>query len=89
MAIDTTNVYKHNQSILIVYVGFISHCYMFRSVLWTIIRQSQYAQHILEIIRTYNTTEGTMDALHIKRKGQLLDTMERLHIYDLSRQNYN
>jgi hypothetical protein len=30
--------------------------------------------------------KGRMGALDIKRKGQLIDTMERLHIYDLSRQ---
>jgi hypothetical protein len=31
--------------------------------------------------------EDTMDTLHIEKKGPLMNTLERFHIYDLSKQN--
>jgi hypothetical protein len=39
--VHTTNVYNYNESILIVYIGFIPNCCMFWSVLWAMITQSQ------------------------------------------------
>jgi hypothetical protein len=35
---------------------------------------TQYAQHILDTGHTYSTMEEIMDVLHIKQKGQLLNT---------------
>jgi hypothetical protein len=31
--------------------------------------------------------EDTLDILHIERKGSLMNTLERFHIYKLSREN--
>jgi hypothetical protein len=31
--------------------------------------------------------EDTMDILHIERKGPLINTLERFHIYNLSKEN--
>jgi hypothetical protein len=31
--------------------------------------------------------EDTMDILHIERKGPLMNTLERFHIYNLSKEN--
>jgi hypothetical protein len=36
--------------------------------------------------RAYNTIEKTVEVLQMKKKGQLLITLESFHIYDLSRQ---
>jgi hypothetical protein len=47
---------------------------------------SKYAQHIPDTRHTYNTIKETLEVLHIKKKGQFLNTLERFHIYDLSRQ---
>jgi hypothetical protein len=42
---------------------------------------SKYAQHILDTGHAYGKMEETMDAIHITRKGNLLNTLERFYIY--------
>jgi hypothetical protein len=46
---------------------------------------SKHARHILDTGHTYDTIEETMEVLQIKKKGQFLNTLERFHIYDMSR----
>jgi hypothetical protein len=48
---------------------------------------SRYAQHILDTQHAYATMEDTLDILHIERKGPLMNTLERFHIYKLSKEN--
>jgi hypothetical protein len=35
----------------------------------------------------YGTMENTMDILHIERKGPMINTWERYHIYNLYKEN--
>jgi hypothetical protein len=48
---------------------------------------SRYAQHILDTQHAYATMKYTLDILHIERKGPLMNTLERFHIYKLSKEN--
>jgi hypothetical protein len=48
---------------------------------------SRYAQHILDMQHAYGTMEDTLDILHIERKGPLMNTLERFHVYKLSKEN--
>jgi hypothetical protein len=48
---------------------------------------SKYVQHILDTQHTYGTMEDTVDILHIERKGSFINTLERFHIYNLSKEN--
>jgi hypothetical protein len=45
---------------------------------------TKYAQHILDTQHEYGPIANIMDILHIERKGQLMNTWERFHIYKLS-----
>jgi hypothetical protein len=45
---------------------------------------TKYAQHILDPQHDYGPIADTMDILHIERKGQLMNTWDRFHIYKLS-----
>jgi hypothetical protein len=47
-------------------------------------QNSKYAQHILNTGHTYSTINETLEILHTEKKGQLLNTLERYHVYDLS-----
>jgi hypothetical protein len=47
----------------------------------------KYAQHILDTQHAYGTIEDTLDILHIEKKGPLMNTLERFHIYKLSQEN--
>jgi hypothetical protein len=38
---------------------------------------------MLNSVRTYSTIDQTMEVLHIEKKGQMLNTLERFHIYNL------
>jgi hypothetical protein len=49
-------------------------------------RNSKYAEHILDTGHTHGTINETLDILHTKKKGHLLDTLERYYIYNLSKQ---
>jgi hypothetical protein len=50
-------------------------------------QNSKFTQHILDTGHEYETTEKTMKILHIEKKGQMLETYERFHIYEISKQN--
>jgi hypothetical protein len=45
------------------------------------------SQHVLDAKHEYETMEETIKILHIEKKGQMLDTYERFHIYEISKQN--
>jgi hypothetical protein len=45
------------------------------------------AQHIVDTTHEYRTIDQTMEILHIGKKGRALDTYERFHIYEISKQN--
>jgi hypothetical protein len=47
---------------------------------------SKYVEHILDNGQTYSTINKTLDVLHTKKKGRMLDTLERDYIYKLSKQ---
>jgi hypothetical protein len=46
---------------------------------------SKYAQHILDTQHTYSTIENTMRTLQIQKKGQVMNTLERYHIYRITK----
>jgi hypothetical protein len=48
-------------------------------------QKSKFAQHILETQHTYSTIEHTMDILHFQNKGMIMNTLERYHIYQLTK----
>jgi hypothetical protein len=50
-------------------------------------QNSKFAQHILDTGHEYKTIEKTMKISDIGKKGQMLDTYERFHIYEISKQN--
>jgi hypothetical protein len=50
-------------------------------------QNSKFDQHILDTRHEYETIEKTIKILHIKKKGQMLDTYERFHIYEISKQD--
>jgi hypothetical protein len=47
---------------------------------------SKYAQHILDKGHGYGKMEETVDVIHITREGHLLNTLDRFHMYDLSKE---
>jgi hypothetical protein len=47
----------------------------------------KYAQHVIETGHEYGDMEETIKILHIEKKSQILNTYERFHIYNISRQN--
>jgi hypothetical protein len=48
---------------------------------------SGYSDHILSTGHTYGTITDTMDVIRRRRKGRHLNTLERHHIYKISRNN--
>ena len=42
---------------------------------------SKYAQHLLENSHSIGPIHNTMEILHVMRKGKLMDTWEKFHIY--------
>jgi hypothetical protein len=48
---------------------------------------SKFVQHIIEKGHKYSMIEKTMKILHIEKKSQILNTYERFHIYEVSKQN--
>jgi hypothetical protein len=48
---------------------------------------SRYSNHILSMGHTYGTITDTMDVIKMGRKGRHLNTLERYHIYKISRNN--
>lgn len=49
-------------------------------------QSSKYAQHILGTGHSCHTVQGPMNILHLKKKGQLLNTLKRFHMLDLNKQ---
>jgi hypothetical protein len=47
--------------------------------------KSGYSNHILNTGHTYGTITGTMDIIRTGRKSRHLNTLERYHIYKISR----
>jgi hypothetical protein len=48
-------------------------------------QNSKYAQHILETRHNYDTMDQIMKILHIEKKGPKLNTLERFHIYKMTK----
>jgi hypothetical protein len=48
---------------------------------------SRYAQHILDTGHSYGTIEDTLNILHFKKKGPLMNSLEQFHIYRLGKDN--
>jgi hypothetical protein len=48
-------------------------------------QSSKFAQHILDTTHEYDNIENTLEVLYIGRKGRMLDTQERFHIYKISK----
>jgi hypothetical protein len=46
-----------------------------------------YSSHILNTGHTYGTIEDTMEIIKVGRKEQYLNTLEKYHIYNVSRKN--
>jgi hypothetical protein len=47
---------------------------------------SKFAQHILNTQHKYGPINKTMDILHIEKKSQKLNTLERFEIYKLTKE---
>jgi hypothetical protein len=47
----------------------------------------EYSNHILNTGHTYRTTADTMEIITIGRKGKYLNTLEKYHVYEISREN--
>jgi hypothetical protein len=45
----------------------------------------KFAQHILETGHEYDTLDQSMEILHTEKKGSKLNTLERFHIYDITK----
>jgi peroxiredoxin len=50
-------------------------------------QNSEFAQHILDNKHECETMEKTMTIFHVEKKGQILNTYERYHTYECSKQN--
>jgi hypothetical protein len=48
---------------------------------------SRYSNHILNMGHTYGTITDTMNIIRTGRKGRHLNTLEKYHIYRISRNN--
>jgi hypothetical protein len=50
-------------------------------------QNSKFAQQIVNTIHEYETMEEIMKILHVVERGNLLNTYENFHIYEISKQN--
>ena len=48
-------------------------------------QKSRFAQHLLEEGYPLDTMANTMDVTHFAKKGRMMDTLEKFHIYDATR----
>jgi hypothetical protein len=48
---------------------------------------SRYSNHIVNTGHTYGTITDTMDVIRTGRKGRHMNTLEKYHIYKISRNN--
>ena len=46
-----------------------------------------FAQHLIDNNHIFGSTHEIMDVLYITKKGKLMDTLERFHIYDETTRN--
>ena len=49
--------------------------------------KSNFAQHLIDNNHTFGTIHEIMDILYITKKGKLMNTLERFHIYDEMKRN--
>jgi hypothetical protein len=49
--------------------------------------KSKFAQHLLENNHSIGPIDSIMEVLHTTRKGKLMDTLERFHIYNVTHEN--
>ena len=49
--------------------------------------KSKFAQHLLENNHSIGRIDSIMEVLHTTRKGKLMDTLERFHIYKVTCEN--
>ena len=42
---------------------------------------SKYAQHLLDNKHSIGPIHDTMEVLHVMKKGKMMDTLEKFHIY--------
>jgi ferritin-like metal-binding protein YciE len=49
--------------------------------------KSKFAQHLLDNKHTIGPIENIMDVIHTASKGRLLDTIEKIYIYNETRRN--
>jgi hypothetical protein len=52
-----------------------------------VITNSGYSNHILSTGHAYRTITDTMEIVTTGRKGKYLNTLERYHIYEISKEN--
>jgi hypothetical protein len=50
-------------------------------------QNSKFAEQILDMGHEYEVLEKNMKIFHIEEKRQMLDSYERFHIYEISKQN--
>jgi hypothetical protein len=50
-------------------------------------QNSKFAQHIVDTTHEYQTIDQTMKILHVEKEGRALDTYERFHICEITKQN--
>ena len=49
--------------------------------------KSKFAEHLLENNHSIGPIDSIMEVLHTTRKGKLMDTLEKFHIYKVTREN--
>jgi len=49
--------------------------------------KSKFAQHLLENNHSIGPIDSIMEILHHTKKGESMDTIERFHIYEITREN--
>ena len=49
--------------------------------------KSKFAQHLLEHNQSIGPIDNIMEVLHHSKKGKSMDTIERFHIYEITREN--
>jgi hypothetical protein len=50
-------------------------------------QNSKFAKHILETGHNYDTLDKTMEILHMEKKGPKPNTLERFHMYDITKKD--
>ena len=50
-------------------------------------RKSGFAQHLLDEGHTFGPMENIMDVVHYAKKGRMMDTLEKFHIYEVTQRD--